>query len=67
MLEIPEKIDFDEDGASVAEREIGGLRIKEAMQREIDWKRKSLLLGFKERIIGSEERENCGEEVGLGV
>lgn len=51
---MPERIDFEEGEASVAEKTVGGLRIREAMQREIDWKRKPLLLGVKESVLGLE-------------
>lgn len=64
---MAERIDFDEETASVAEMGVGISRIREAMQRESDWKRKSLLLEVKERVLGLEERENCEEEMGFGV
>ena len=58
-----ERIDFV--GVSVADRAVEGLRVREAMQREIDWKRKALL---KDRVLGFMVRENCGEEeMGFGV
>ena len=63
---MPENIDFDAEDDASAERAAGGWRVSEAMQRDSDWKRKSLLKvgdgfsGFKD------ERERCEEEFDLG-